>query len=71
MKLAEYNFKIIYKKGSINTNAGTLSRMDEEVNKNEVNQEDFIESLLSIVEEREKLDKDNMIHILLKDEIYQ
>ena len=55
LKLAEYNFKIIYKKGSINTNADALSRVDKQ-NTKTICREDLIENLLSI-NEKAKQDK--------------
>lgn len=59
LKLAEYNFKIIYKKGSINTNADALSRIDEP-NTQQVYKEDLIETLLNINQESHK---DNMKYL--------
>ena len=61
LKLAEYNFKIVYKKGSMNKVADPLSRnFSDETN--ESSKEDLIETLLSIVSEREKQIDDKIIY---------
>ena len=57
MKLAEYDFKIKYKKGQLNNNADALSRIELEEDCN--SSEELIEHLLAIVEKRDnvKVDK--------------
>ncbi len=51
LKLAEYDFKIIYKKGSLNSNADAMSRKDEDEKAEEetMTKEDLIETLIAIV----------------------
>ena len=57
LKLAEYDFKIKYKKGQLNNNADALSRIELEEDCN--SSEELIEHLLAIVEKRDnvKVDK--------------
>lgn len=52
MKLAEYNFKIIYKKGKSNSNADALSRVQRQQENEEIVKEDFIEFLKAINSEK-------------------
>jgi hypothetical protein len=47
LKLAEYNFKILYKKGIINTNADAFSRIELPDNE-KIHKEDLMEALLNI-----------------------
>jgi hypothetical protein len=61
LKLAEYNFKILYKKGSLNSNADYLSRAEFDLDKNSVHKEEVLEFLLAISNNEEKF-KDRIIY---------
>ena len=64
MKLAEYDFKINYKKGILNNNADALSRIEfvdnEQNNEESIKGEDLIEHLLAIVEKRDDTKEDRI-----------
>ena len=60
LKLSEYNFKIIYKRGVTNSNADALSRIEPD-NK-QLNKEDIIEGILAVTRSKKEVMKDEIIY---------
>ncbi|CAF0985152.1 unnamed protein product [Brachionus calyciflorus] len=67
LKLAEYNFKIIYKKGKTHSNADPLSRIEHQSHEKEIHKEDLIETLVTLsskstmIEDKIKYNEDNLL----------